>query len=692
MKSYQKVAVFIAVLLFSVSMISAAIDILGNISDIELDTEPQEKKTAAKPADAVEGRRGKGEVVEVDAGPSGGVHPLFEIHMPPRTRYLRRTVGEVYEGGFWSPPEDPKVIPYNGEEIELEVSGYDSVEPVSFSIKPLVNMSGFVPVTLSVYHLDFNGPLDRYPSLETFYSLEQFPSIYGVSYAKYAFSEYRLQAAQPIYISNCLDVPVELSDRFRALASEIVEDAPTSWDQLKAIESYLKENYNFSKEFTPAPPDVDPVEWFLFNESRGVCTHFNSAFVLLARSINLPARIVNGYLVSADEDFQIVMPRDAHVYAEVPFVDLGWITFDATPETTEEEPPKGTRIQTVTNITGNDQVGIKGGYFKVYGTVTTLNGSAVDGLSVEVFLKVSKNETGVRCGLGEVREGLFNITCDASPDLEVGDYLLVAHTLGNAVYEDSWSDPPIRIIAETEVVIDAPNRAHVGDNVILRGKLIDRSNSQPIANMTIVMGIGNETVKLTTDNKGTVSMVYSFDTEGNKTITLDLEDSDYYLGSGCAVGIAVTAVPPPRPGLFYILTTFPYNLILASACAVSIGAVFLLMRRSKELPAVVEEEAIELEPVEEDLSFESYKEGIVKLFNHYYALTRRRYGEVEGSLTPREFQEVVLGKIPEKGFCALDDLVTIFEVANYSLIYPTKEDYEKCRAAVEMLKGLMEHG
>ncbi len=98
-----------------------------------------------------------------------------------------------------------------------------------------------------------------------------------------------------------------------------------------------------------------------------------------------------------------------------------------------------------------------------------------------------------------------------------------------------------------------------------------------------------------------------------------------------------------------------------------------------------------MEPVEEDLSFESYKEGIVKLFNHFYALTRRRYGEVEESMTPREFQQAVQEKIPEKGDCALDDLVTMFEIANYSLSYPTKEDYEKCQAALEMLKGLIEH-
>ena len=556
-------------------------------------------------------------------------------------------------------------------------------------------MSGFVPVTLSVYHLDFNGPLERYTALETFSSITPFSSTYGISYASYEFSETTLRAAELRYPKNCLEVPEGLSVRLRDLASEIVEEASTPWEKLKSIEEYLKLNYEYDEEFDPAPPDVDPVEWFLFNRTRGVCTHFNSAFVLLARSIGLPARIVNGFLVSPDAENQIVMPKQAHVYAEAPFKGLGWVTFDATSERIEERPVQVSRIQTVTNITDNDRVAIKGGNFSVYGTVTTTNGSAVDGLSVEVFLKLSKNETGVRCGFGEVREGLFNITCEASPDLEVDDYMLVAHTLGNAVYEESWSDPPIRIMAETELIIEPPGRAHVGEEITLGGRLIDSSNGQPIEDMTVFIEIGGETVNLTTDSTGSVSTIYAFETEGNKTVTLTLADSDYYLGSSNAVHIAVTAPPPSIQSLLYMLTTFPYNLILAGA-SVAIGAVVILGRRRgpQQLPQGVKEEAGPAEAPENDgyLVFTSYKEGIVKLFNHFYASTQRRYGEIQDCLTPREFQQILLREIPEQGVRALEDLVTAFEVANYSEAYPTKEGYDRCLAAVEMLSELMEHG
>ncbi len=691
MKGYHRAAVLIVVLLFSVSLMSAAINILGNISDVDLDVEPQNEETAVEPAGTGEAGKGKGKLIQVEAAP-GGVYPLFEIEMPPRTKYLRLSVGEVYEDGAWRLTEDHTAVPYSGEEIELNVSKYDFIGFVTFSITPLVEFSGFIPATLSVRHLEYPDTLDRYPTLEAFYTQTPIPSTYWVSYEGYEFSEETLRAAELRQPRGCLGVPEELSDRLRPLALEIVGDASTPWEQLKALEDYLRENYSYDEDYDPAPPGVDPVEWFLFNTSSGVCTHFNSAFVLLARSIGLPARIVHGFLIKPKLDYQFVMARDAHVWAEVPFRELGWVTFDATPERMEEKPSSITRTPTVTNITYNDPVGIKGGHFEVHGTVTTLNGSAVDGVAVEVFRTVSKNETGVRCGRGEVREGFFNITCEAAADLEVGPYMLVAHALGNARYQESWSDPPIKIVAATAVTLDVPSRVYVGESVTLEGRLIEQPSGRPVANMTVVMEIGNETVTLITDGEGRVSLVYSFDAEGNVTVALRLEDTDYYLGSSGIVGIAVTAPPSPHPGLLDVLTIYPYNLVLAAACAASIAAVILVRRRGhKPLPGAAEE-APPIEVVEGDLSFDSYKEGIVKLFNRFYASTQRRYGEIRESMTPREFQRVLLGKIPEKGAHALEDLVTAFEIANYSEARPTEEDYNRCRAAVEMLRGLMEHG
>lgn len=697
MRGHLRAAVFIAVLIFSVSLLSSAIDILGNLSDIDLDEEIQAKEVE-KPAGSADVGRGKAELVRVEASPKGTVHPLFEIQMPPKTKYVRRSVGEHYNDGLWWASEDHPVVPYNGETLELRVSGYTAFKPVDFIIEPLVNISGFVPVTLSAYRIEFEGSLDRYPDQEAYFTTEAFNSSYWVSHVLFEFSDSILNNAQPSNPKNCLGVPDELSDSLRGLALEIVEDAHVPMEKLKALEEYLKTNYEYNESYTRSPPDVDPVEWFLFNEGQGICSHFNSAFVLLARSIGLPARIVNGYLVDAEAETQIVKPKQTHIYAEAKFEDLGWITFDATPERMEEKDVMISFVPTVTNITGNDPVGLKGHNFKVYGTVTAQDGSTVDGLTIQTFLTKSKNQTSPEwmsrreCGMGEVESGFFNITCEASSDIEVGDYMLVARTFGNQIYKGSWSDPPIRIMAETEVFVEASSSVYVGKGITLMGKLIDKSNGQPIANTTVSMEVENETIGLTTDTEGTVRMTHAFETEGNKTIILRLEDSEYYLGSSGLVGITVK--PTPLNPL-NVLTIFPYNLFLVISCATIVAAV-IYIRRGNRLPLIrsIEEGVPPTEFVEDDspLSFDSYKEGIVKLFNRFYSSTQKRFSGLEDHLTPREFQLVLMRKIPNAGVRVLDDLVTDFEIANYSEEYPSKEDYDRCQTAVETLRRLMEHG
>jgi len=696
MRGHLRAGLFIAVLLFSVSLISSTIDILGNLSDIDLDEEIQAKQVE-KPAGSAELGRGKAELIQVEEPPKGAVHPLFKIQMPPKTKYLRGSVGEIYEDGAWRASEDHTVAPYNGEVLELQVSDYTAIERVEFIIEPLVNMSGFVPVTLSAYQIVFEGTLHRYPDLEAYYTTEAFNSSYWVSHALFDFSDSRLRYAQPSNPSNCLGVPEKLSDSLRSLASEVAGNERTAMGKLGALEGYLKANYEYNESYTRSPPDIDPIEWFLFHEKRGICSHFNSAFVLLARSMGLPARVVNGYKVDAEAETQTVMPKQAHVYAEAKFEEIGWITFDATPERTEERDVTVSLIPTATNITGNDPVGLKGHTFNVHGTVTAQDGSEVDGLTVLVFVAKSKNQTSgdwenrKKCGMGEVESGFFDITCEASAELEVGDYQLVAYTIGNGAYKGSWSDPPIRIMTETEAFIEASGPAHVGREISFLGRLIDKSSDRPVSNMTVYMEVENETIGLTTDIKGTVRMGHAFETEGNKTIVLRLEDSDYYLGSSGIVGITVK--PPPLNPL-KVLTIFPYNLFLVISCTVIVAAV-IYMRRS-HLPQLIQplEEVVPAEFVEDDmpLSFDSYKEGIVKLFNRFYGSTRKRYRGIEDHLTPREFQLVLMRKIPAIGAPPLENLVTAFEIANYSEEYPSKEDYDLCQTAVETLRRLMKHG
>jgi transglutaminase-like putative cysteine protease len=689
MKGYQKLAMFLAVLLFSVGLMSVAIDILGDITNVEFNTGTRLVPGIETGTEKGDEELRKTQAVQVEGASLGGERVLYEITYPPGTRYLRTTVGAGYENGTWEPVEAAGWTPYSGEEMEPEPRGSAFEQRFFFTVRPIGMLTGNIPGTLYTIRVGGLGDLEYNRHLELFNSIEPFNWTYGIEHELYEFSERTFDSTEVTPLTDYLTISDEMMESLEELAMDIVEGASTQYDELKAIEDYLKVNYEYDQGYERAPNGTDPVEWFLFEEEKGACTQFNSAFVLLARSIGIAVRPVAGYNIKPEATYQLVMGRDAHLWAEAHFEGLGWVTFDATPPLEQEVQSEVRTYKTVTNITYNDPVALKGSTFQIHGTVTLENGTEVDGLTVEVFLTLKKNDTDASSGTGVVRNGVFNITSDAAPEMAVGDYNLIAHTLPGGIYEESWSDPPIRIMADTNVTIQAPMSAYVGDRISIHGTLLDKSNGEPIPNATLTITVGNETRSLRTDTEGNIHLSHTFEVEGNATVNLVLDDSDYYLSSDSSFGIAVRIPPTPKPSVFMIITTFPYNVIIFTGFALVIGSVLVLTRKKEATSQVRVKEEIE-EEIPRD--YEDYKDGIVKLFNWFYARSRRRLEGIDDSMTPREFQGMVLPRIPEKGEPALEYLVTAFEIADYSASNPSQEMYEKSLAAVELLRGLMDRG
>ena len=82
-------------------------------------------------------------------------------------------------------------------------------------------------------------------------------------------------------------------------------------------------------------------------ERRGYCTHYATAFTVLARLLGVPARVAIGYLPqdTADEDgtYEVTM-RQLHAWSEVWIDGIGWVLVDVTPSAddaaaTEDDGP-----------------------------------------------------------------------------------------------------------------------------------------------------------------------------------------------------------------------------------------------------------------------------------------------------------------------------------------------------------------
>ena len=117
------------------------------------------------------------------------------------------------------------------------------------------------------------------------------------------------------------------SDTLESLAKEITGGAVSGYDQVEAIRAWIREHieyrYGVSNGSTTAADTL--------RDKAGVCRDFAHIGSSLCRALQIPARMVVGYLYRLD-------PMDLHAWFEA-YVGGRWYTFDATQAT-----PRGGRI------------------------------------------------------------------------------------------------------------------------------------------------------------------------------------------------------------------------------------------------------------------------------------------------------------------------------------------------------------
>jgi transglutaminase-like putative cysteine protease len=127
-----------------------------------------------------------------------------------------------------------------------------------------------------------------------------------------------------------------LSPGIAELAREITAGAEDDAGRAARLEAWLRQN----GRYTDVPPRLDPddlrspVEVFLERGVAGHCEYFATAMVVLARSLGLPARLVNGFAggrANAFGDFVTLTRADAHAWVELHFERAGWVRYDPTP-------------------------------------------------------------------------------------------------------------------------------------------------------------------------------------------------------------------------------------------------------------------------------------------------------------------------------------------------------------------------
>ncbi|MCL0080261.1 hypothetical protein M1O18_05100 [Dehalococcoidia bacterium] len=296
------------------------------------------------------------------------------------------------------------------------------------------------------------------------------------------------------------------------------------WDKL---ENYLKANYVYDFDANRAPEGWEPNDWFLFEGKRGCCANYNSAFVVLSRSVGIPARLVAGFYITPQMEKQRVYADQTHVWSEVKFKGgVGWYAFDATGSHPD-------RLPTITKITSVSPVVKKGHSFNIQGTVQTEDGSPLDGQWVKVFLNSQKEtEGGLLIGEGITSKGYFDIEAIISAEEDVGDYRVLAYYIGSLQYQESWSNHIIKVVTATNLSLQVePSRVKVQEPIIIKGNLSEEFG-RPLVGQPIDIYLADKKVaELITVEDGHFEWEEVLNDAGAYTVKASFAGTDYYLES-----------------------------------------------------------------------------------------------------------------------------------------------------------------
>lgn len=169
---------------------------------------------------------------------------------------------------------------------------------------------------------------------------------YSVTSLDFQPTANQMRALSPPSSRILVQQETELPDKMPAIiedtARRVTEDATNQYDQIIALQDYLRNDGSFAYSETAPVADgydgngIDVIAKFLKKKS-GYCVHFSSAMAVMARTLGIPSRIAVGYApgsvvgVRDGQNQYEATSDDLHAWTEIYFEGAGWVSFEPTP-------------------------------------------------------------------------------------------------------------------------------------------------------------------------------------------------------------------------------------------------------------------------------------------------------------------------------------------------------------------------
>lgn len=278
---------------------------------------------------------------------------VFTVDAPPAPHryYWRSRVYERYTHGQWSPSADlritdrspPLEVTMNREVIGARresvrqrfTVGTANSRIIYAAPQPhMIDRDGRIDLIFTdkpdntSMNVSVIRPLKVMRRGET-YTVDSLVSVASATELRRASTEY------PEWVSGAnlyIGVP---NARILELTQRIVNEAGAAnpYDRAKAIERWLRRNIAYNESISAPPPNVDTVEWVLFEAREGYCTYYATSMIVMLRHLGIPARLAAGFSQgeynSGLRQF-VAREREAHTWVEVYFPGYGWIEYEPT--------------------------------------------------------------------------------------------------------------------------------------------------------------------------------------------------------------------------------------------------------------------------------------------------------------------------------------------------------------------------
>jgi len=247
----------------------------------------------------------------------------FDDEIPAgRDLYWRGLVLTVFNGRTWSTND-----PYEGPRVHETVSGQG--EPIGYQItlEPTRQQWIFALDMPWSWTLEstFMGPQHQLARAQ--------PVDQRIAYTAESYLDFKTNVELSNYARSWYQrIPDASNPRTQALAKQMRAAAGSDTAYIQSVlNKFNKEEYFYTLE--PPALGSNPTDRFLFDTRRGFCEHYASAFAVLMRAADIPARIVLGYHggeINPMAGHMTVRQSDAHAWNEVWLEGHGWYRVDPT--------------------------------------------------------------------------------------------------------------------------------------------------------------------------------------------------------------------------------------------------------------------------------------------------------------------------------------------------------------------------